>query len=208
MFQRYFDISVPISPAMLTWATHEAVSFLPVEGGDDGEVRYQVTKLRMSTHTGSHVDAPYHAGISDQTVDQLPLEALIGPAYVYDFRGATAITADLLKETGGLTPRVLLKTDNSQWVRTGPMPAMWTHLTGDGAAYLVQQGVRLVGTDGLTVDSPTSSRAHQILFRAGVIIVETLDLTAVEPGAYELLCLPLRLQGGDGAPARVVLRQG
>ena len=203
----YLDISVPISPDMLVWSTHERVSMDTDESVYAGE-RTRVTTLRLTTHTGTHVDAPYHFVENGPTVDQLDLDALIGPATVYDFRGRTAITADLLAQAGvGAVPRLLLRTDNSRWVRTGPLPNVPAHLTEDAARYLIDKGIRLVGIDGLTVDAPDTAVAHSALLRAGVIILETLDLSQVEPGEYELICLPLRIAGVDGAPARAVLQR-
>ncbi len=203
----YLDISVPVAPDMLTWSTHEPVSFERSERTFAG-ARIRVAALRMGTHTGTHVDSPHHFSAGDRTVDQLSLDALIGPARVYDFRGATAIDAAALTAAGiGDVPRVLLKTDNSRWVRKGPMPPLWAHLTEDAAHLLVERGIVLVGTDGLTVDHPESTQAHLTLLRAGVIILETIDLSAVQPGNYDLICLPLRIASGDGAPARAVLRR-
>jgi len=202
----YLDISVPISPDMLVWSTHERVSIDTDESIYAGE-RNRVTALRLTTHTGTHVDAPYHFVENGLTADQLGLDILIGSAAVYDFRGRTAITAELLTRAGvGSVPRLLLRTGNSQWIRTGPLPAVPAHLTEDAAHYLIDKGIRLVGIDGLTVDAPDTVVAHSALLRAGVILLETLDLSQVEPGDYELICLPLRIAGVDGAPARAVLR--
>ncbi len=202
----YFDISVPLSPKMLVWSTHERFS------SETTEVRYagaltRVTSLRLTTHTGTHVDSPYHFAVSDQTVDRLPLNSLIGPAHVYDLQGLQAITAEDLRRAGvGGTPRVLIKTDNSRWIHAGPLPDLPAHLTDDAATYLIEKGVLLLGLDGLTVDAPGRADVHLALFRAGIVILETVDLSAVTPGVYELICLPLRIAGGDGAPARAVLR--
>ena len=202
----YLDISVPISPDMLVWSTHERVSMTTEESVYAGE-RNRVTTLRLTTHTGTHVDAPYHFVANGPTVDQLDTDTLIGLATVCDFRGRSAITAEMLAPIGvGSVPRVLLLTDNSRWIRTGPLPDVPAHLTEDAARYLVDKGVRLLGIDGLTVDGPDTAIAHAALLRAGVIILETLDLSQVEPGDYELTCLPLRIAGVDGAPARAVLR--
>ena len=204
----YLDISVPISPHMLVWSSHEQVSMETTESVHAGE-RNRVTTLRLTTHTGTHVDAPYHFVEDGPTVDQLDLDLLIGPAAVYDFRGRAAITAEMLAQAGvGSFPRALLRTDNSQWIRTGPLPDVPAHLTEDAARYLIDKGIRLVGIDGLTVDAPDTAAAHAALLRAGVIILETLDLSQVQPGDYELTCLPLRIAGVDGAPARAVLRRG
>ncbi len=203
----YLDISVPISPDMLVWSTHERVSMDTAESVYAGE-RNRVTTLRLTTHTGTHVDAPYHFLEDGPTVDQLDLDILVGPAAVYDFRGRTSITGEVLARAGvGSVPRALLRTDNSRWIRTGPLPDVPAHLTEDAARHLIDKGIRLVGIDGLTVDAPDTAVAHSVLLRAGVIILETLDLSQVEPGDYKLICLPLRLIGLDGAPARAVLQR-
>ena len=206
MASDYLDISVPLGPDMLTWSGHESVSFDPSKGIHAGH-RYQVTTLRLSSHSGTHVDSPLHFAVGDQTVDQLPLEVLIGPAHVYDFRGTTERTADALSQASvGAIPRVLLKTDNSAWIRTGPMPDLPAHLTEEAARFLIDRGVLLVGIDGLSPDHPSRADVHLALLRAGVIIVEAVDLSEVAPGDYDLICLPLRIAGADGAPARAVLK--
>ena len=104
--------------------------------------------------------------------------------------------------------RVLLKTRMSGQLRVPEFQEDFVHLTGDAAAYLAQAGLKLVGIDYLSVDrfGTTEYEAHQALLGAGIVIVEGLDLSEVEPGEYEMLCLPLRIVGADGAPARVVLR--
>ncbi len=207
----YIDISVPLVSGMLTWSSHEPVSLERSEH-ISADRPIHVTALQLGTHSGTHVDSPYHFSAGSQTVDQLPLESLMGPAHVHDFTGRLAIDASALRAAqapAGTNDvrRVLLKTDNSRWVRTGPMPPRWAHLTGDAARFLVDSGVLLVGTDGLTVDGPDSDDAHVTLLQAGVVIVETLDLSGVPAGEYDLICLPLRIAGGDGAPARAILRQ-
>ena len=204
----YIDISVPIAPDMLTWSSHEGAGVETSESiHAGGSVR--VTKLRLSTHTGTHVDAPDHFLADGETVDKLSLDALIGRARVYDFTGISEITADRLSAAGvGAVPRALLKTDNSAWIRKGPMPDLPAHITTDAAQYLVDNAIALLGTDGLTVDGPNSAGAHLALLGAEVIIVETLDLSHVAPGDYHFICLPLRIAGVDGAPARAVLRRG
>jgi len=201
----YLDISVPISPEMLTWHDDPRVEITPVTG-QYGDLTVTVTHLRLCTHTGTHVDAPLHFRPGEATVDQLPLTSLLGPAQVLDLRGMERIGR---AELGAIAAaRLLLKTDNSQWIRRGPMPNHPAHLTEDGAQWLVERGVRLVGIDSLSVDLPGEAAAHEMLLGAGVAILETIDLTQVEAGEYELICLPLRIVGADGAPARAVLRRG
>ena len=201
----YLDISVPIAPDMLTWHDDPRVEITPVTG-QYGDLTVTVTHLRLCTHTGTHVDAPLHFRPGEATVDQLPLTSLLGPAQVLDLRGMERIGR---AELGAIAAaRLLLKTDNSQWIRRGPMPNHPAHLTEDGAQWLVERGVRLVGIDSLSIDLPGETGAHETLLGAGVAIPETIDLTQVEAGEYEFICLPLRIVGADGAPARAVLRRG
>jgi arylformamidase len=153
---------------------------MPVYPGDP-EVRLErvrespaVSRLDFGVHTGTHVDAPLHFIDEGAGTDQLPLDVLIGPCEVVAGTGAAE--------------RVLIK--------NAP------ELDGAAAQALVDQGVRLVGVDRMSVGD---GEAHRTLLGAGVVVVEGLDLSAVEPGPYELYCLPLKLVGSDGAPARTIL---
>ncbi len=205
MAGQYLDISVPICEEMLVW---------PGDPGMRIERHQHVTQdatvlvadLRLGSHTGTHVDAPLHFSVGDTTIDRIPLEVLIGPAQVVDLRGVTPIGRAHLEAAGiGSVSRLLLKTDNSQWVRSGPMPERPAHVIEDGARHLIEKGISLVGVDGLSVDLPGKHEAHLALLRAGVVLLETLDLSRVGPGLYDLICLPLRIAGGEAAPARAVL---
>jgi arylformamidase len=153
-------------------------------------------------------DAAHHRRIS---VDALPLETLVGPAVVADLRGAEAIgpteLAALDRPAG--VERLLCRTDNSDlWLKAaGEFPEDYVAVTPEGAMWLVERGLRLVGVDFLSVErhGPPDFPVHRTLLAAGVIVVEGLDLSRVEPGAYTFLCAPLKIIGGDGAPARALL---
>jgi len=190
------DISLPIGPDTPVWPGDPPVLVEPVtrvEAGDPADV----SRLVLGTHTGTHVDPPAHFLPGGVTVDALPLDVFVGPAVVADLSGRGAIDAGGL-ESHSLpqgTTRVLLKTGAAEGA-----------LTAEGARWLVQQGVQLVGADTLSIEPSTGSYpVHRILLGAGVVIVEGLDLSAVAAGPYQLVCLPLRVAGGDGAPARAVL---
>lgn len=163
----------------------------------------------MGTHAGSHIDAPRHFVSGGQTVDDVPLDVLIGPALVVGIEGDIIDAAALRAALGaGSATRVLFKTANSRlWSGSAFVPH-FTGLSADGADFLVESGARLVGIDYLSIEASHSAGApaHKRLLESGIIIVESLDLSSVPPGEYELICLPLRLSGLDGAPARVVLR--
>jgi arylformamidase len=155
------------------------------------------------------VDAPYHFRAEGITVDELPLEILMGKARVVETPVRDRIRREDLESLDLRDDlRVLLKTRMSGQMRVPEFQEDFVHLTGDAAAYLAQAGIKLVGIDYLSVDrfGSTDFEAHHALLGAGVVIVEGLDLSEVEPGEYEMACLPLRIVGGDGSPARVVLR--
>ena len=202
----YYDLTVPLREGMLIYPGDTEVRITPLVT-DYPLARVTTREVRLGSHTGTHVDAPLHAGVGEGTVDRLPMTALLGPATVLDLRGAIAIGAAELEAAGPVQPRVLLRTDNSQWIRSGPIPARPAHLTEAGARWLLARGVVLVGIDGLSVDAPEEMGAHLHLLRAGVVLLETIDLTDVAAGEGELACLPLRIEGGDGAPARAVLKR-
>jgi len=165
----------------------------------------------MGAHTGTHVDAPYHfLGGEAPTVEKLPLKILSGRAYVLHLPEVDQITAAVLQtaEIPPRTRRLLFKTRNSQyWVnRTPGFQRDFVAISADGAQYLVDRGVKLVGVDYLSVAPfQDSVPTHEILLKAGVVIVEGLNLADVSQGRYTLHCLPLKLVGADGAPARAIL---
>jgi arylformamidase len=174
----------------------------------DGEP-YNVARLAMGTHAGTHVDAPYHFLADGATVDSLPLEILLGKARVVEIARRDKIErADLQALDLRDDLRVLLKTRMSGQLRHSSFQEDFVHLTPDAASYLVQAGIKLVGIDYLSIEKFGSKdfAAHRSLLGAGVVIIEGLDLSEVEPGEYEMTCLPLRIVGADGSPARVILR--
>jgi arylformamidase len=166
--------------------------------------------LEISAHTGTHVDAPAHFVQGGAGVDTLDLNALVGLALVTEARDADALTADVLAELAiplG-TERVLFRTRNSNlWARGAQaFDEDFVAITEDGARWLVERGIRLVGVDYLSV-APFSASipTHQMLLRAGIVLLEGVNLSDVRPGMYQLVCLPLKIDGVDGAPARAIL---
>jgi len=176
----------------------------------DAHSPFTVSGLSMSAHTGTHVDAPRHVFNDGKTVEQLDLRALIGRVQVIDARGVARLTAealDRLRIPGG-SERVIFLTDNTRLWERRPWHFCTDFVAIDagGARWLVEHGVRLVGVDYLSV-APYGQEVepHQILLGAGIIVVEGLYLVHVSPGDYDLICLPLNLVGGEGAPARALL---
>jgi arylformamidase len=203
---KIYDISVPIRPGMIVYEGNPGVHLERVDSIPDG-AHANVSRLDLGVHTGTHVDAPLHFIEGAPGSESLELAPLIGPARVVD---AMAATADLDGKTlEGLeipsgAERVLLKTTNGRLWERESFSRDFIRLTGDGARYLIRRGVRVIGIDFLSIGD---EEAHRELLGSGVIPVEGLDLRDVEAGDYELLCLPLRLEGSDGAPARAVLVQ-
>ncbi len=205
--QRTIDISIPLSPSMLVWPGDEPVAIsysAHLERGDAATV----SRLSLSAHAGTHIDAPAHFVRDGATVDQIALDVLIGPALVVAATGVPTLSAAAL-EGLAIPPgveRLLFRTDNGRlWERSG-FAEDFVGLSEDGARWLVSRGVRLVGVDYLSAAALEGiDRTHRILLEAGVVLLESIDLRGVAPGWYRLLCLPLRVVGAEGAPARAVL---
>ena len=213
MGQRIIDVSLPISPRMLIWPGNKGVQVAPNQRIAEGSASNS-SELRIGTHTGTHVDPPLHFIDGAGGVDTLSLDVLVGEAFVADLRPLMRPLEPSDLEAAGIpdgTERLLIRTANSEmWVGEGPheFPDTYACLTGDAARWVVEQGVRLVGIDFLGIEArgSTDHPTHHTLLENGVIILEGLNLSGVEPGrTYQLCCLPLQLVGGDGGPARTIL---
>ncbi len=204
---RIYDVSLPIRSGMMVWPGDADVVVETVRSQADGS-RANVSAARLGLHTGTHVDAPCHFIAGAAGVDSLALDALIGAAWVAELPTGGPITARDFAHAGipGEAQRLLLKTRNSAlWERPGFCPD-FAHLTPDAARWIVERGVRLIGVDYLSVEAfAGDGSTHEILLGAGVVVLEGLNLSEVSSGWYTLYCLPLKILGGDGAPARVVL---
>jgi len=203
-----YDISVTLSPSLPRYPGDPPVRLAPLPTPGEGEA-FRLTHLSFSSHAGTHIDAPSHLLAGGATVDAIPLSLLIGPCLVVDLREhGDVIDAPLLRRLPLKgEQRLLFHTGNSLlWDRPG-FAEEFVALTPDGAAYLVELGVQLVGIDYLSVEPfPAKGKVHRLLLESGVVILEGLNLSGVERGKYELICLPLKIGSGDGAPCRAVLR--
>ena len=204
---KIYDITIPISPSLPTFPGDPQVQIEVVTSVANGDPA-NVSRIVMSSHSGTHIDVPRHFDDLGLPVDRLPLDQLMGNALVADLRGIVEVNRDVLS---GLplngVKRLLLRTDNSLlWDREGFVED-YAHVTIDGAEYLLEAGVRLVGIDFLSIEAfRGNGDVHRLLLENGAIILEGLNLAGVEQGRYELICLPLKLSEGDGAPVRAVLR--
>lgn len=204
------DISVPLQSDMPTWPGSRGFRREWVERLEAGD-EANVSRVDCGVHVGTHVDAPLHFVDGGASVDQLNLEILVGPATVGFLPEADAITADDLEnlDLPAGTERLLLRTRNSDLWAAGVTEFQedFVALTADAAHWVVDRGMRLIGVDYLSVQRYQDGPAvHQTLLGAGVVVVEGLDLSSVKPEEYELICLPLRLMGAEGAPGRAILR--
>lgn len=203
---RVHDISRPLHDGGVIYPGDPEIVFRARSSIDRGDPA-NVTALALGSHSGTHVDAPSHFLPGGDPVDRLPLDRLIGPAAVLDLPAdlPSVRAADLERQGLRGHRRVLLRTRNSR--APGEFSPDYCALTTDGAEYLLDQGVELVGIDALSIEPFGSAdfAVHHLLLKRGVVIVEGLDLSSVSAGVYHLVCLPLRLQGLDGAPARAVL---
>ena len=205
----WIDVSVPLRTGMVHWPDNPPVRIermLDIEHGDAANV----STLSMGSHTGTHMDAPLHFVRGGKGLDEMPLEATIGRARVVEIHDAESVKAEELRPhevRGG--ERVLFKTLNSarRWYEEAFIED-FVYVSQEAAHHLATQEVLTVGTDYLSVGGflKDGVETHQALLEAGIWVIEGLDLAEVEPGEYELICLPLKVERGDGAPARAILR--
>lgn len=204
------DISMPLQADMPAWPGTPGLrtsSYMAIAAGQQANA----TQIVMDAHSGTHIDAPRHFIDDGATVDKVGLDVLVGPAWVADATGAPYIDRQLLEslDIPSDTARLLLQTDNSfhAELRRSPFRKDYVALTADAAEWVVERGLMLVGIDFLSIqrfDDPPD--AHLVLLRAGVVILEGLDLHAVAcPARWRLVCLPLSIPGIEAAPARAVL---
>lgn len=205
---RIYDVSLPVRSGGLIYPGNPEIVIEPQQAISRG-AGANVSRISFGSHTGTHVDAAKHFFDHGQTVDQIELTKLIGPAILIAVDdGLASVTADELKRHDiGTHTRVLIRTRNSSYNTEIEFRQDYTFLAPDGAEYLVNKGVELVGVDYLSVEQFHSGhhRTHLTLLGKSIVIVEGLNLKGIEPREYEFICLPLRLEGLDGAPARAVL---
>jgi Predicted metal-dependent hydrolase len=207
---KIFDVTVAISEKMPIYAGDPPVLVESAKQLSAGESS-NVSRLAFGAHTGTHVDAPNHFIDGSRRVDQLDLNKLIGQCRVVQVPDEVkTIDPEHIGDIEGIE-RVLFKTKNSAYWNESGFHSDFAHLSPAAADALVAGGVKLVGIDYLSIERFHSGdhAVHKAFLSKEIVILEGLDLRAVEPGDYELICLPLKYVGGegDGAPARAVLVQ-
>jgi arylformamidase len=208
----FIDISLSMEPALPIWPGSVGMKIERLSCFENGN-NVNVSMLTCDVHTGTHVETSLHFFPGGDSVTQVPLDTLIGDAYVAHIPAVGVITPDDLAEVNipAGTERLLLRTENSNLWRTvnGIFQPDFVAPNSDAAQWMVDRGIKLLGVDYLSVEllREDASRNHIVLLSGGVIILEGLNLSRVDQGFYELICLPLKLTGAEGAPARAVLKK-
>lgn len=204
---KIYDVSVPISPEMPVYPGDPKISIEVRESIAKG-APCNVSSISLGSHTGTHIDPPYHFIESGIKVDQIPLNLLMGRTRIVETT-AKCIDKSVLKEIElDDCIRLIFKTRNSYLWNSTAFAQDYVYVTPEAADILVSSGIKLVGIDYLSIEQygSTTFQTHKTLLGNGVIIIEGLNLSEVDPGNYEMICLPLKIKDADGAPARVVLR--
>lgn len=205
--KKYIDVTLKINEETIIYPGDAKFEKDFVCSINEGDV-CNVTAISMGTHTGTHIDAPRHFYKNGRTVDSLELEKLIGHAKVFSLEDI-----DIIKETHIKSlniekgDRVIFKTKNSKYLLDGEFRKDFVYLDKSASDYLIEKGVILIGIDSLSIEEFNSDfhEVHFDLLEKEIVIVEALDLNEVEEGDYEIIALPLKIEGGDGSPARVIL---
>ncbi len=206
---KLIDVSVPLDANLPTYPGNAPFSLETIKWIARGESS-NVSTIHMSAHAGTHVDAPRHFFEGAPGADALPLEMLIGRARVIEVTSRKGIGPHDLSDVDlSEDVRVLIKTHNSRFWGSPEFHKEYLGVTEAGAKHLIEHGIKVIGVDYLSIEEfkKAGAPAHHVLLGGGTIVIEGLNLRDVEPGVYEMFCLPLRIVGADGAPARVVLRQ-
>ena len=205
---KIYDISLTLSPSTVRWVTSQPLELIERKRMRRGDANNS-SSIHTSVHAGTHVDAPFHFVPEGRTIESLPLDLFIGPARVCALDVENQITAaDVRRLDLAGEARVLFKTRNSGLLQKPSYDPTFVSFSVDAADALAQLGVQLVGLDYLSVaraDEQVS--VHRAFLDRGVVLLEGADLSQVAAGRYELICLPVKLAGSDGAPCRAVLRE-
>lgn len=207
---KIYDVSIPLQSGMLVWPGDDNPEFEQYNAIDNGDI-VNSTRIYSSAHIGTHVDAPRHLFNEGRTIDEIPLKVLIGTTMVVDLNNINQIDRQVLSSIKWQnSTRILFKTRNSKYWKS-PIHKFeqdFVSLAPDGAEFLLEKKIELVGIDYLSIDLFNADQlpVHKILLKEDVVVIEGLNLAEVPEGLYELICLPIKILGSDGAPARAILR--
>ncbi len=204
----WIDISVPLHDGMRQGPMEPLTPHIEFVMARSKGNPVDMLQINISSHNGTHIDAPKHHVKGGSSIDQMPLDTGIGPARVIEIKDPETIKVDELKPYN-IQPgeRLLFKTRNSyRPERFNEFIKDWVYFTTEAIHYLVGCQIRLLGIDAITIGRPNVNEIHEALLTRGIYILEDLELGHVSPGRYEMICLPLRLQGGDASPVRAIIR--
>jgi arylformamidase len=204
-----YDVSVQLSNDLPVWPSGPPIRLQSTPHlSRDRSYTIHETFIQISSHMGTHIDAPFHFVENGRRLNEIPLERLIGKASVFEFPGVRSIGGRELRPLNWEgVERVLFKTENSKHWHDGRFYEEFVYLEPEGAKFLVERGVKLVGIDYLSIEKFRAEKhlTHFALLEKDVIVIEGLDLSRVGPGEYSMVALPLNLLGTDGGPTRVIL---
>jgi arylformamidase len=208
---KWIDISYPLSEEIIYWPQDPVPPDIKTNSLTSGGVTVTMSQMTINTHHGTHVDAPRHFYPDGASIDEMPLTAIMGPARVIEIKDTHVINPEELEGHNILAgERVLFKTINSSYYKQGRFVEDFVHITRESAQFIADRNVSVVGIDYLGVgsfrDRSSLIEVHQILLGNGIWIVEALDLSGVEPGNYEIICLPIKIKQGDAGQARAIIR--
>lgn len=206
----WVDVSIPLKTGMVHWPDDPPVKIENVLDLDQGDP-CSVSKISMSVHTGTHIDAPRHYIRDGHGIDEMPFEATVGVARVIEIHDGESIKKEaLIPHHIRQGERILFKSQNSSrcW-KSNRFEQDYIYLTKGAARFLADLKVKTIGVDYLSVGGldQEGTETHLILLNAGIWIIEGLDLSKIEEGKYQLICLPIKMEKGDGAPARAIVKK-
>ena len=205
---KLIDVTLPLDARLPTYPGNTPFALEAVKRIANGDSS-NLSTLHLSAHCGTHVDAPRHFFDGAPGADALALEMMLGRTRVVEIRSRAIGAAELADLDLADDVRILFKTSNSRLWGSPDFRTDFVGVTASGAEHLIARGIKVVGIDYLSIEEfkTPGAPAHHVLLGGGAIVIEGLDLRDVEPGIYDMLCLPLRVVGADGAPARVLLRR-
>ena len=211
----WIDISYPLSKDMVHWPLdpippHVDWLYSPLKQGDR-PIPISMIQLILNVHHGTHIDTPYHFSPEGTTVDDIPLDAVMGPARVIEIKDKVSIEPKELEPYNiQAGERILFKTVNSSYYKKGKFVEDYVYVSTEAAHFLKDKKVKVVGLDYIAIgsyrDFQSLGEVHMVLLNNGIYIIEQIDLSAVKAGRYEMICLPIRIKGSDAAQARALLR--
>ena len=201
-----YDITLPLRPEQPSWPGDEPFCVGINQSIAKGSL-FNTTKFSLESHFATHIDAPYHLEQNGLTVENIPLESLIGPVLVHEVDAVDFIRPGHLPDLSNIE-RIIFKTPNTQFIADTVFHTEFTAISFEAAELLVHAGVKLIGIDYFSVETYHSENypVHHLLCGNSVILLEGVDLRQISPGWYELLALPMKIQGADGSPVRAILR--